>query len=257
MGSAGYRINELAQLAGVSVRTLHHYESVGLVVPERLGNGYRIYHEGDVRRLQQVLLFRECGLPLKEIRSIMDAPDYDAREALEEHLIALERRKKELERLIGTVENTILEMEGALAMTDKERFEGLKRETIRENEERFGAEARDRHGDAAVDAANAALLAMDEDGWNDMNGLESAIIEQLGIALASGDPAGPEAAELAAMHARWIRMHWGEAAFNTEAYLAMVRAYLADKRFQAYYDERAGQGACAFLVEAVEAANRG
>ncbi|MBQ6395514.1 MAG: MerR family transcriptional regulator, partial [Atopobiaceae bacterium] len=63
MEATGYRINELAQLAGVSVRTLHHYESVGLVVPERLGNGYRIYREEDVRRLQQVLLFRECGLP--------------------------------------------------------------------------------------------------------------------------------------------------------------------------------------------------
>ena len=142
-------------------------------------------------------------------------------------------------------------------MSDRDRFEGLKREAIRQNEERYGKEARERFGDEAVDAANDALLAMDEEDWSDMNGLETAIIEQLKKALATGDPAGAEAVELAAMHARWIRMHWGEAAFNMEAYLAMVRAYLADKRFQTYYDERAGNGACEFLVRAVEAANRG
>ena len=136
-------------------------------------------------------------------------------------------------------------------MTDKERFEGMKQAAVAANEAKHGAEARAKWGDAAIDAANEKLLAMDEETWNDMQALEGTIIDTLKAALSSGDPRSAEAEQLARMHARWIQLHWGEGAYSREAHLGLAQGYLADARFRAYYDERAGEGATEFLVAAL------
>ena len=248
-----YTVKQVAQLAGVSVRTLHHYESVGLLAPQRRDNGYRAYDSADVARLQQILVYRECGLPLVDIEVLLDDPAYDARAALEQHLAALEQRKNKLEVLMCTVEKTIRELEGKTTMTDEERFEGLKQAAVEANEAAYGAEARERFGDAAVDAANEKLLGMNQREWSDMNGLEQAIIEKLREAMATGDACGEAARELAGMHARWIEMHWGAGAYSPESHRMLAQGYLADDRFRSYYDSRAGEGATEFLVSALEA----
>lgn len=138
-------------------------------------------------------------------------------------------------------------------MTDVERFEETKRSAVDGNERAFGREARERFGDAAVDAANERLLAMDEQAWSDKERLEQAIIAQLQQAMKTGDARGSASQELARMHARWIALHWGEGTYSVAAYRQLAQAYLADDRFRAYYDGRAGSGATEFLVEALEA----
>lgn len=252
MAKEGYSVKELADMSGVSVRTLHHYDALGLLCPVRRPNGYRSYFKEDAGRLQQILLFRACGMELREIQDLLEAPDYDARAALSAQLDRLQDQKRELKRLIAATRKTIWSLEEGWDMDDRERFEGLKREAVDANEERFGAEARALHGDAAVDAANERLLTMDAREWSDMETLEAAIFDQLKAAMAQGDPAGPAARELAAMHARWIEMHWAKGAYSAEAHLALGRAYLADARFTEYYDSRAGAGATEFLVSALE-----
>ncbi|MBE6480095.1 MAG: MerR family transcriptional regulator [Atopobiaceae bacterium] len=247
-----YTVHQLADLAGTSVRALHHYEDQGLLHPHRRPNGYREYGPADVERLQQVLVLRACGMPLGDIRDLLGAPGYDARSALEGHLVALEDQRRELDALIMTVRRTIDSLEGDATMTDSERFEGLKRKAVDENERRFGAEARGRHGDDAVDAANERLLAMDEATWNDLGALEGRIIELLGAAMATGDPASPEADALCKAHVRWVQLHWGEGAWSPQAHLGLAHGYLADDRFVEYYDSRAGAGATEFLVRALE-----
>ena len=122
---------------------------------------------------------------------------------------------------------------------------------VRENEERYGEEARELYGDDAIDAANERLLDMDPAAWNDMKELERAILGQLSIAMAEGDPHGPEAKRLERMHRRWVGLHWGSEP-EDEAYLGLVKGDLADPRFVSYYDGPCGTGATAFLVEAVE-----
>lgn len=124
---------------------------------------------------------------------------------------------------------------------------------VHSNEARYGAEARDRYGDAAVDAANERVLSMDDKEWNTKEELERAIIEQLKMAMAEGDAAGFEAAKLAHMHARWVGMQWGEGAYSPMAHVALAQGYTADARFVHYYDSRAGEGATKFLVAAIEA----
>ena len=248
-----YSIGQMAKLSGVSVRALHHYESMGLMKPQRLDNGYRVYGPEDIERLEHILLYRACGVELADIKRLLDAPDFDAHTALEHHLETLRARKLNLESLIATVEKTLQTLEGGIPMTDKDRFENMKQAAIAANEAKYGAEARDRWGDAAVDAANDKALSMDESAWNNMHALEGHIIEALKAAMADGNAHGEAAQRLAQMHARWIQLHWAEGAYTREAHLQLAQGYLADKRFAAYYDERAGEGATEFLVAALNA----
>ena len=248
-----YTVGQMADMSGTSVRALRHYEEIGLLSPARTASGYRLYTPADVERLQQILLFRACGLELARIRELLESPSYNPKSALLAHLETLQERKEELEILICTVQKTIDALEGNATMKDNERFEGLKRAAVERNEQTYGKEARERYGDAAIDAANEKLLAMDQKEWDTMNELEEAIIEQLATARDTQNPAGPEAAHLAAMHAQWIRAHWGGGAYNREAHRALAQGYLADERFREYYDSRAGAGATEFLVAALEA----
>lgn len=248
-----YSVHELADLSGVSVRTLHHYDAVGLLVPERARNGYRTYHERDVRRLQQILLYRTCGLELAQIGTLLDRTDADEAAILDDQLQRLMHQREQLDLTIRNVRRTIDALRKGEAMGDSQRFEGLKRETIERNERVFGTEARELHGDDAVDAANAALLAMDEETWNDMSALEGRIKELLSAAMATGDAEGPEARQLVAAHARWIGLHWGVGAYSVEAHRNLADGYLADERFVAYYDGACGTGATQFLHDALKA----
>lgn len=122
---------------------------------------------------------------------------------------------------------------------------------VHENELRFGEEARELYGDQAVDDTNRRLMEMDEVSWNTKEELELAIIQELTNLLRESKPTSNEAQQLAAMHASWIKMHWGEAAYCESAHVSLAESYLADVRFTEYYDSRAGEGATRFLVEAI------
>ena len=252
MGDTMYSVGQLARLSGVSVRTLHHYEEIGLLHPTRLQNGYRTYGKDDVERLQQILLYRACGMGLEDIRQVVEDESYDACEAMRVHVQDLMQRRAQLDALIRTAQKTIATMEGNATMTDEERFEGIKKAAVEQNEAVYGAEARQRFGNDAIDSANARMLSMDEETWNDLDRLETAIIDQLVRARDVGDVRSPEARELVAMHARWIELHWGEGAYTVEAHQHLAHGYLADDRFRAYYDGRAGEGATEFLVATLD-----
>lgn len=253
MPQDGYRINELAELAGVSVRTLHHYDRIGLLRPLRKANGYRVYQGSDVARLQQVLLFRACGMALTDIGRVLDDPSFDETEALKEQLARLRDQRDNLDRIIATVERTLAAQEKGTHMSDKDRFAGLKAKAIADNERRYGAEVRRRFGDEAVDAANDVLRSMDEKTWNDMGALEERIKELLRAAMDTGDHTGPVARELVSAHARWLQLHWGAGTYTPEAHRGLADGYLADERFVAYYDGACGTGATQFLRDAIHA----
>ena len=116
----------------------------------------------------------------------------------------------------------------------------------------YEKEARERYGDEAVDAANGRLDAMTPDERIAMNLLEESIKVQLRLAMASGDARSEQSAELAHMHARWIRMHWGDS-YSREAHIGLAHGYAADSRFTDYYDSSCGEGATLFLIAALEA----
>lgn len=95
-------VNEVSKLTGVSVRTLHHYDAIGLLKPTQVtAAGYRLYDDTALARLQTILLFRELQFPLKEIKSILDSPDFDREQALQQQIGLLELQRRQLDKLIS------------------------------------------------------------------------------------------------------------------------------------------------------------
>ena len=133
-----FTVKQLSKLAGVTPRTLHHYDEIGLLKPSRVGdNGYRYYGEESVLRLQQILFYRELDIPLEEIKKIMGRRDFDVLGALQTHKDALKKQVTRLNRLIDTVDNTINHLKGNTTMSDKAYFEGFSEE----EQEKYAAEA--------------------------------------------------------------------------------------------------------------------
>lgn len=246
-----YTVKRLADLSGVSPRTLRYYDAAGLLRPARAdGNGYRIYGTDEVDRLQQILFYRRLGFPLDEIGRILDEPGFDRSAALRGHLSALRKQKAQLESLIRTVEKTLACAKGEGTMSDSEKFEGFKKTLVEENERNYGAEVRARWGDAAADASNARVMGMSREQYGRSEALKGQIFELLRGAMASGDPAGPEARRLCEAHAEWLRLFWPEGAYTREAQASLAESYPADPRFRAYYEEGAGPGAADFMARA-------
>ena len=247
-----YTVKALAELAGVTPRTLRWYDQRGLLKPGRVTEaGYRLYGREEVDRLQTILFYRELGLSLEAIRSLVDAPDFDRLEALRGHLRELEARRQRLDALILTVAKTIEETKGGTPMSDKEKFEAFKRRAVEANEERYGKEIREKYGDAEVDRANASVLALTKEEYQQWEARGEEILSALAAAVRSGeDPAGEEGQRIARLHRRWLSYSWE--AYTPQAHRGLAELYTADGRFTAYYDKEV-PGCAAFLRDAVRA----
>ncbi len=135
-----YTIKEIADLAGVTTRTLRYYDQLGLLIPSEIGeNGYRYYDHNCLLRLQQVLYFRELDVPLKEIQTILSRPNFQLLPALENHRNALKNQVKRINKLLGTLVKTISSLEGEGNMSDEAYFEGF-------DETQYEDETRERWG---------------------------------------------------------------------------------------------------------------
>ena len=247
-----YTVKGLAELAGVSARTLRWYDAKGLLRPTRVSEaGYRLYDKQAVVRLQQILFYKELGLSLAAIGRILDDPDFNPREALQSHLLELEKRKEQLEALILTIHKTLEDLQGGSNMSDEERFEAFKADMVKQNEEKYGGEVRAKYGDEAADAANAAVLSLSPEDYADWERLGENIRVSLKDAVLAGkEPGGPEGRRIAALHGRWLTYSLGE--YDSRKHAGIAALYVADERFTAYYDREA-TGCARFLRDAVAA----
>lgn len=247
-----YTVHGLSRLAGVSGRTLRFYDSIGLLRPARVNaSGYRVYGPEEVDRLQQVLFFKAFGLPLADIARAMDAEPFDRLRALHGHLDALLQKREQIDTLIDNVKKTILKEEGKIDMSDHEKFEGLKKRLVDENEQTYGAEARAKYGDDSVDASNRKMMNLTEKEYADMGQTSEQLQSLLAGAVRAGDSAQGEQGRLAAqLHKRWLSYTWPQ--YSVEAHLGLTQMYLDDARFTAYYDKET-PGCARFLRDAVHA----
>lgn len=249
MISIEYTINKLAHLAGVSTRTLRYYDQCGLLSPARISsNGYRIYGQAEVDRLQQILFFRELGLPLEEIKKILAAPDFDGQAALKNHLAALQVRRRQIDTLIANVEKTMKSLKGEMKMTDKEKFAGFKEKLIAENEEKYGAEIREKYGKETVERSNAKLRGMTREQYAEAERLAEAYQDALKEAFKQGDPASELAQKACDLHRQWLCCYYDQ--YSKEYHQGLAQMYVDDPRFTAYYDKIA-PGCAVFLRDAV------
>lgn len=244
-----YTIQKLARLAGISTRTLRYYDEIDILKPARMSSsGYRIYGQAEVDRLQQILFYRELDFSLEQIKSIVTEPGFDAAQALIEHRERLLARRKQLDALLSTVERTIAMNEGRMTMSNKEKFEGFKRKLIEENEEKYGAEIREKYGEDTIIRSNAKLENMTEAEYAEVERLQEDMFAALREGMASGDPAGDAAQRAAQLHKEWLTFYWDQ--YSKEAHAGLAEMYVADERFKAYYDQH-GSGTAEFLREAI------
>lgn len=244
-----YTISALAKLAGVSTRTLRYYDEIGLLNPKDLtDSGYRIYGIQEVDKLQQILFYRELGVSLEDIKSIMTAPTFKRLEALETHLEALLKKRSQVNTMIANVQKTIASEKGETIMTDEEKFEGLKEKLIQENEQKFGSEVRSLYGNEAVEASHAKFKNMSQAQYARMQTLEEELDKTLKEALQTKDPTGELAQKACALHKQWLMCTWDS--YSPQAHRGLAQMYVDDSRFTAHY-EKIGPGCAKFLRDAI------
>ncbi len=244
-----YTINKLAKMAGVSTRTLRYYDEFGLLSPARVSsNGYRIYGQKEVNRLQQILFYRELDMPLEDIRRILETKDFDGLTALQNHLTALLAKRARLDLLISNAEKTIKTMKGEIVMSDQEKFEGFLQKQVDDNEAQYGKEIRAKYGDECVDHSNAKILHMSRERYAELENLTTELNTTLKAAFEQGDPAGELAQKACELHKKWLCFFWDN--YSKEAHIAVTQGYVDDPRFTAYYDKIV-PGCATFLRDAV------
>lgn len=191
-----YTVKELSDAAGVTVRTLHYYHEIDLLVPTQVGaNGYRYYDNDALYRLQQILFFRELGLSLKEIKVALDRPDFDLRAALLAHRQRLTAKMARMQRLVQTVDDTLLQLNGDLPVSKKNMFASFSPD----EEETYRQQAETEWGSAEVAASYQR--------WNGYSAEKQAAIKAETDAIYSdlvdAMPSGADSAQTQAIIARW------------------------------------------------------
>jgi DNA-binding transcriptional MerR regulator len=247
--SLPYTVQQLAVLAGVSPRTLRYYDQIGLLPSSRTASGYRIYGQAEVDRLQEILLYRELGISLKEIKRIISAPAYDALVALQDHRAQLVKRQAQLAALLENVDKTLQARKGMILMSDREKFAGFKKQLVDENEKKYGAEIRAEYGEQVVEESNRKMFGLSQAEFQRMDQIDQEIKGGLEEAVRAGeDPGGERGQKIALLHKEWLGFTWPE--YSPQAHAGLVQMYVDDERFRAYYDQNV-PGCAEFLRQAV------
>src|SRR5512133_946297 len=225
-----FTVKQLSDLAGVTPRTLHHYDQIGLLKPSRVGdNGYRYYGEESVLRLQQILFYRELDIPLDDIKKIMGRRDFDVLGALQSHKDALQKQMTRLNRLINTVENTINHLKGNTTMSDKAYFEGFSEE----EQEKYAAEAEQIYDPETVRESNRKWKAYSPAKKESIMAEGKSIYTDMIAAMSKG----ADSPEVQANVKRW-RKHMDYFWTPTLDQLqARANGYSDDPRFKANFDK--------------------
>ena len=246
-----YGIKEVANLTGLTTRTLRYYDEIDLLKPSRVGdNGYRFYGSKELEILQQIMFYRKRGFELKQIKDIIYNPEFDVAKALKEHLANLEEQKNNIDFLIKNVKLTLLDMGGEYNMSDKERFEAFKEELVKENEAKYGKEIRERYGDEAVEESYRKMLNMSEEKYDRFRAIEEEIKDKLNEAVVTKmNPTDEIGKTITQLHKEWIMMTWKT--YSSEAHKGLSKMYVFDDRFKAYYDDKV-EGCADFLQKAIE-----
>ncbi|UXR77809.1 MULTISPECIES: MerR family transcriptional regulator [unclassified Staphylococcus] len=236
-------VKEVANLVGISIRTLHHYNKIGLLIPEEITDaGYRLYSEQNLKTLQQILFFKEIGFTLKEIKNILSNPSFDRYEALILQRKMLVEKRHHIDNMIETVDKTIEHMIGGSQMTNKERFYGLNMQF-----NPYEEEARRRWGDEAVNETNAKLSSMSKDKQQDVSEKWDMIFMQL-ASLRNQSPESPKVQKVIKEWYRFLNNNFRH--YSLEAFQGLSQLYIQDERFTNNIDQY-GEGLAHFMSEAM------
>ena len=244
-------VGEVSTLLGVSVRALHHWDESGLVHPSRRSDaGYRLYCETDIMRIQQVLVYRQTGMSLADIKEVLDEPGADAVTHLRRQRELLQGQVCHLQQMLLSID-TILDMQqlgGRLSLAETVEIWGTDWDPV------YLAEAQAKWGDTEEWAESARRKArMTRADWEQAHSETVALETALAEAMHSGvEPGSPEANALARWHRKDLN-RWFEV--STSKQVVIARSYVADERYARYYDKRA-PGLAAWVKDVIDAGAR-
>lgn len=238
-------IKEFAELAGVSVRTLHYYDEIGLLKPSSVDeqNGYRFYDERCLERMQEILFYRELDFPLKDIQMILFSPDHDKQAALKEQKCLLTLKKERLERLIAALDSAMKGEDLSMNIFDNSEFEAKRGEYAKEAKEKWGATAA--YKEFAEKTKNYT-----KEKQSEVNSAMDSIIADFAVCMKGGW--APESGEAQAL-VKKLQDFITENCYNCtkEILSGLGEMYTADERFTANID-RHGGGTAEFISRAVK-----
>ena len=237
-------IKEFAKLCGVSVRTLHYYDEIGLLKPAFVDeqNSYRFYDEKSLMRIQEILFFKELDFPLKSISEILSSPDYDKQKALKEQRKLLILKKQRLERIIDALDNA---QKGKITMNA---FDNNDYDTARKQ---YEAEAKERYGKTdAYKEHEQKTASYSKDKWQQVNDGLNAVLAQFAECLKNGQaPDSDEAKSLVKNLQNYITENFYTC--TNEILKGLGQMYVADERFKANIDKHS-EGTAQFISKAIE-----
>ncbi|MGQ5650919.1 MerR family transcriptional regulator [Streptomyces sp. EKR5.2] len=228
-----HSVGQVAGFAGVTVRTLHHYDEIGLLVPgERTHAGHRRYGDADLDRLQQILFYRELGFPLEEVAALLDDPDADPRVHLRRQHELLTARIERLQRMAAAVEHAMEARAMGINLTPEERFEVFGDK----DPEAHAEEAERRWGGTEQYAESQRRVARyTKDDWKRMQAEVASWGERYVALMAEGEePSGERAMDMAEAHRQHISNWFYECSYDIHRGLGGM--YVSDERFKEFYD---------------------
>lgn len=245
-----YSTQEIANLAGVTKRTLYHYEKVGLLAPRRTDTGHRCYSRENLLRLQQILFYRSLDFPLSEIRGLLTQPDSAHHTILKKQIALLQEKASYYQTLAELAEQTLLTLKGGIPMKDEQLFRVLRHEEIVMHEKQHAEEVEEHYGD--TDAYRISAKRQKQRTPNEKEQLSSMhkqLDRRLTILYRDGHKAtDPDVQQIVKEQHDFIDTYYYPCELSIFASLGQM--YVSDDRFRAYYDAYA-PGLSSFYSEAI------
>ncbi|BDC34203.1 transcriptional regulator [Candidatus Dependentiae bacterium Noda2021] len=230
-----YSIGQLAALSGVTIRTLHYYDEIGLLRPHYVSEtGYRFYDKKQLLMLQQILFYKELGFELKQISTIINAPNFDVLMTLQQHKTRLTEKLHNTHELLQTINKTIEYLERQRIMTDQEMFWGFNKEKQQEYERELIAQ----YGNDMqkhIDDSYQHIKHFTKEDWAAIKLQADDINKRLVAKMHEGfAPDAPEVQEIISVHYQWICKFWQP---NAESYTGLGHMYEHNPEFKNIYDK--------------------
>lgn len=249
-GVSLYSIKEVANISGVTIRTLQYYDKINLLNPSkgRKENNYRVYTDDDLNKLQLILFYKELDFPLEEIKKIISINNFNLIESLENQIKLLEEKQKRVERIHILAKTTLNNLLGEKNMKPDEKFEAFKDEVIKENDDKYGKEVISKYGEDTYKESMKKYKNLSKEQHKELEELSNNVNEAFIKAKKTNDPNSKEAKEAVVLHRKWIMYFWPT--YDKDAYLVIANTYVDDERFAAYYN-KLEEGMAVFVRDSI------
>lgn len=242
-----YTVHSLAKLAGISVRTLQYYDSIGLLKPsKRTDADYRIYMDKDLLKLQQILFYRELDFPLEDIKNMVNSKKFNTVRALENHRKMLLDKSARTESLVANIDRTIKHLKEKTMLKDEELYEGFTKEEIKQFKD-YEKEAQQRWDPEMVKESQKRVRSMSKEQWQKVK-QEGEDNTKFLASLINKDPASKEVQDAITKHYAHLNNFYTP---NLQMYKGLGELYVTDDRFRAHYD-RYVKGLADFIKKAID-----